>query len=659
MGQVSRTLLLAAAWLVGHSFALADGGLTSLLQPSFPAVAPVTVFTAKQIHTMEVANPRAAAVAVAGGRILAVGSLADVRQALGDRPFTLDETFKDKFLLPGLIDQHLHPILGALTLAVDVIAPEDWVLPAKTSKAANSPGEYLDRLTAGERAARAGEWYFSWGYHPLWHGPLSRKTLDGFSQTRPVVVWHRSCHEFYLNTAALKAIGLTAEMTKGKGLASEQSSFADGHFWEQGMTFVIAPVLKRLATPERFAAGLRQMIAYLHQNGVTAFNEPGALVTPEVWKLYQDILGAEETPLYSTFLADGRGIVDRVGLDKALAETEKEVARSTTGKLAFLPRQVKLFADGAIISQLMQMKDGYKDGHKGEWILAPDDLDRRSKLYWDAGYQLHVHVNGDLGLDVVLDTIERRMRDKPRADHRTVIVHFANSTEDQVARLARLGCIVSANPYYTVGFADKFAAGLGKERADALVRSNSVVRRKVPLSFHSDLPMGPAAPLYLAWCGVNRITPAGRVAGPDQRITVEQALRAVTIEAAYSWRKEHELGSVAPGKIANFTVLDQDPLAVNPTALKDVGVWGTVFQGRKFPVEKAGKVGAAPAGPRGWDDRRPAAAPPRTRFADMNPMLELTGRDPRCRTSCTCGRGIGHSLLRATSGNLAETGRKP
>lgn len=295
--------------------------------------------------------------------------------------------------------------------------------------------------------------------------------------------------------------------------------------------------------------------------------------------------------MYSTFIADGRGIVDRVGLDAALDATEAQVAVAPEGagkKVMFFPRQIKLFADGAIISQLMQMKDGYLDGHKGEWIIPPDELARRARLYWNAGYQIHTHVNGDLGLEKLLDILEALNRERPRADHRCVVVHFANSTEEQVARIARLGAIVSANPYYTTGFADKYSTvGLGPARADQMVRAKSVTDRGISLSYHSDLPMAPSDPLYLAWCGVNRTTPSGRVAAPEQRISVEQALRAVTIDAAYSWRKEDQLGSIAPGKIANFTVLEADPYAVPPAALKDIPVWGTVFEGQVFPVPQA------------------------------------------------------------------------
>nr|WP_210299878.1 amidohydrolase [Kaistia hirudinis] len=599
-----RGILKGAAALASGPFlaeavarpARADGDVNEQITHALPSAtsdATVTVFLAAKIVTMEAANPVAEAVAIAGKRIVAVGSLDEVKAALGDRPYQLDETLKVRVVMPGFIDQHLHPVLGALTLAVVVIAPEDWVLPDKTFKAADSEADYRARLKAAEGSiTNPSDWLISWGYQPLWHGPLNRSVLDGVSSSRPIAVWHRSCHELFFNTAALDQLGITEASTKGKGLWSEQSNWAEGHFWEGGLNLAMTPFLKVLVTPERLSFGLKQMVAYEHSKGVTAYNEPGALYTPDMWKVYEQILGAADTPMYSTFIADGRGIPDRVGMDKALAATAEQIAvapDSAGGKLMFFPGQVKLFADGAIISQLMQMKDGYLDGHQGAWILTPDEIEARSKLYWDAGYRLHIHVNGDLGLEVVLDMLERRMRENPRPDHRSVIVHFANSSEDQVARIARLGAIVSANPYYPVGFADKFGEfGLGPARADVMVRARSVVDHDIPLSYHSDLPMGPSDPLYLAWCGVNRITPSGRVAGPEQRVSVDQALRAITIEAAYSWRKETELGSIAPGKIANFTVLEADPYAVPPETLKDVPVWGTVFEGRLFPVAGRG-----------------------------------------------------------------------
>lgn len=605
--------MLAVCLFVAANAAHAQTEVIRQLVPP-PESEPVKVYTAKKVLTMERNNPDATAVAVAGKRVLAAGTLSEVKAFLGDRTFVLDETFKDKVVLPGLIDQHLHPILGALTLATEVISTEDWVLPGRTFPAANDPAQYRARLKAADAVMKdPTEWLFSWGYHELWHGKLDRAALDAISNTRPIVVWQRSCHEFYLNSAAIQALGLTEAAMRDKGRASEMMSWQEGHWWETGMNLILGPVLKVFVTPERMTFGLKQMVAYLHANGVTAYNEPGALYTPEIWKLYQQILGADETPFYSYFLPDGRIQVDAgLGLAESLADAERQVAMAPEGKVSFFPKQIKLFSDGAIISQLMQMKDGYLDGHKGEWLMHPDKLEERAKLYWDAGYQLHIHVNGDAGLDTVLDVLERRMSENPRADHRTVIVHFANSTEEQIGRIARLGAIVSANPYYTVGFADKFGqVGLGQPRADLMVRSGSVLKHHIPLSFHSDLPMGPGEPLYLAWSAVNRTTPSGRTAASEQRIGVDDALRAVTIEAAYSWRREHELGSIAPGKIANFTVLEQDPYAIDPMRLKDIPIWGTVFEGRLFPIpaeqrRPAQEAQARTSSPLGHSDLRAA-----------------------------------------------------
>ena len=654
-------ILATAALYCAPLPALADGDVNeqltnALVQPPAPgSPEPATLFVARKVITMEPGNPEGTAVAISGKRIIAAGTLEDVKSALGDRPYALDETFKSKIVMPGFIDQHLHPILGALTLAVEIIAPEDWNLPGRTIKAASSPEDYRARLKSAEaKLKNPDEWLISWGYHGLWHGKLDRKALDAISATRPIAVWQRSCHEFYFNTAALKALGLTEDMTRGKGAASEQSNWEEGHFWETGLNLMVGPMMKVLATPERLTFGLKQMVAYEHSNGVTAYNEPGALYTPDMWKLYEQILGAPDTPMYSTFLADGRGIPDRVGLDKALDATEEQIAVAPEGagkKLMFFPKQIKLFADGAIISQLMQMKEPYLDGHHGAWITPPAQLEERAKLYWNAGYQLHIHVNGDLGLETVLDMLERRMKENPRADHRTVIVHFANSTEDQVARAARLGAIISANPYYTVGFADKYSEfGLGPQRADQMVRAASALKQNISLSYHSDLPMGPSDPLYLAWAGVNRITPSGRVAGPDQRISVDAALRAITINAAFSWRKENQIGSIAPGKIANFTVLEEDPYQVAPIRLKDIAVWGTVFEGRVFPVPEGSRRAEKPA------------LPSPTRFAESDaaalraPSLAsrtlrrfaFAPKDQACDMA-----GLAHAAALAYSENLA------
>ena len=551
------------------------------------------VYQAKRIITMDDDCPSAQALAIKDGRFLAVGTLEEVLTTVGP-DHELSDVFADRVLLPGLIDQHLHPMLGATTLTTEVIAPEDWILPRRTFTAALNETEYDNRLLGAHHSLPEGEWLFSWGWHALWHGPLSRERLDRMVKDRPTAIWQRSCHEWILNSAALDAIGLTRELTQGYGLASEQIDWERGHFYENGFMIVLAKYLMpHFMTRERFRTGLKQMVEYLHMNGVTAINEPGIWWQNEPWDLYQQILGHDDVPFESTFMVEARTQpLRQLSPDQFVPDACSQVERGQGTKVRVIDRHVKLFADGAIISQLMQMKDPYLDydgkpdaDHHGEWLMAPDQLKLVFDTYWDAEWQIHIHVNGDLGLEVLLDVIGEAQRRKPREDHRTVIVHFANSTEEQVAKIAGLGAIVSANPYYPVGFADKYSAwGLGPERADAMVRSASVLRRGIPLSFHSDLPMCPSDPMLMASFAVNRTTPSGRVAGPDQRIGVHDALRAVTIEAAYSWRREHELGSIEVGKIANLTALDSDPYDSDPKLIGKIPIRTTVFEGRIFDV---------------------------------------------------------------------------
>jgi predicted amidohydrolase YtcJ len=228
--------------------------------------------------------------------------------------------------------------------------------------------------------------------------------------------------------------------------------------------------------------------------------------------------------------------------------------------------------------------------------MDPPQFAEAFQSYWDAGYQIHIHNNGDAGLDVLLDNLEQAMARHPRQDHRTVLVHFGFATPEQVARWAKLGGIVSANPYYVTALAGRYAKlGIGPERAANMVPMGDVVKHGLSFSFHSDMPMAPAKPLQLVWAGVNRTTAEGQVAGSAHRVTVDQALKAITRDAAYSIRMENRVGSIEVGKDANLTVLTQSPYAVPPAAIKDIPVWGTMLEGRVQPVPAGPKGTARPA----------------------------------------------------------------
>jgi len=180
------------------------------------------------------------------------------------------------------------------------------------------------------------------------------------------------------------------------------------------------------------------------------------------------------------------------------------------------------------------------------------------------------------------------MARNPRQDHRTVLVHFGFAAPEQVKRWVALGGIVSSNPYYVTALAGRYAQlGVGPERSVNMVPHGDVLKHGGSLSFHSDMPMAPAKPLQLVWAAVNRLTAEGEVMGPDHRVPLDLALKAITIDAAYSIQQEEEVGSIEVGKQANLTILGQSPYEVSPGELKDIAVWGTMLEGRVQPAPTA------------------------------------------------------------------------
>ncbi len=544
------------------------------------------IYTAKEIVTMNTQQPTAEAVAIENDRIIAVGKLAEIEQALADRDYQIDNRFRDQVLIPGLINQHDHPWLAALTMSSQILAIEDWNIGGKHFPRASNQAQYRTKLAA--LIAQHGnndELFFSWGYHHLWHGELSRDILDEISAEIPIMIWQRSGHELIFNTKALAYFNFTQEwVNQFNPSAFAQSSFEHGHFWEQGAMQTIPAVFKELAKPNRFVPALEMIKNYWHAAGSTLVVEPGGLVNKGLMSMQNHVFAGEETPFHMDYIADGKTMAYEYLDGDMIGETERLLDWGQ-GMSRFIPKQVKLFADGAIFNQLMKMKDGYLDGHHGEWIMEPEKLAKAFSIYWDAGYQIHVHQNGDEGLEVVLDIIEENMKRNPRKDHRTVIVHFGFSTKEQVQRIAELGVIVSANPYYAVALTDTYSkAGIGPSRAQEMVRLADVVDAGVSLSLHSDMPMAPGKPLFLIWSAVNRISLEGNLVGASQRLTPEQALKAVTLDAAYSMQMEKTLGSIEIGKLANLTVLAENPLRVDPMSIKDIKVWGTLHEGRVLPA---------------------------------------------------------------------------
>ena len=584
--------LLGAAGAAAQTASLQDLGAQLAGQSK-----ETTIYVARDVLTMDAKRPHAQAVAVRDGRFVAVGTRAEVEAAAG-KGAKIDTTFADKVLIAGFVEQHVHPVLAALTMSTKVISIEDWDATSGFSPAVRDQKTYRDRLRKA-LAAHTDKTrpFITWGYHHYFHGEMSRELLNTLAPDFPVIVWHRSCHEFLLNDAALVAAGIDKAFVDAlPKSAREQVGWEKGHFFEQGAMPILPKIAPFLASPAQFTEGLEFTRTYYHRAGITLACEPGGFPSKPIQDAINAVYSGDATPFNHCFMADGKSLAAAHPNDpKAMLAAGEDVLEWGRGRTFYLPKQVKFLTDGAIYSQLMMMKDGYTDGHHGAWIMDPPVFAYAFQAYWDAGYQIHVHNNGDAGMDVLLGELEKAMARNPREDHRSVLVHFGFAQPRQIARWIELGGVVSSNPYYVTALAGRYAQlGIGPERAADMVPHGDVLKASGSLSFHSDMPMAPARPLQLVWAAVNRLTAEGAVAGARHKVPLDIALRAITIDAAFSIQQEKRVGSVEVGKHADLTVLDESPYDVAPTAIKDIGIWGTVLEGRVQPAPAAPRAASTP-----------------------------------------------------------------
>lgn len=544
----------------------------------------ITVYTARRIHTMNPSLPQATAVAVRDGMILEVGTLETLQPWLDAHPHRIDDRFAGKILLPGFIDPHLHPTLAAILLPCHFITAMEWKLPDRTAAPVRGHNAYLDRLKEIEEALTdPAEPLVTWGYHKIWHGTVTREILNGISRDRPVVAWQRSFHEIVANDAAIDWMGLDRDELARHPQIDPDS----GRFYETGLSVAFAGMQDYLLSPERFRHGLQLTKQAVHFGGHTTIGDMAVplMDLEREWPALLDVIEREDTPFRVQMVP--RGVSRGGGLGREaenLAEVQALAGRSSH-RLQF-HKGVKLFTDGGFYAELMQLlPPGFIDGHEGEWLMPPEVFEGLARTYWNAGYRIHVHCTGDLGVELALDVLEKLQFERPRFNHRFTIEHFGVSTPEQVRRVADLGALVSANIYYVHELGEAYwQHSIGHERASQMARLGSLARHDVTFALHSDFTMAPALPLNSAWVAVNRTGESGAVLGPEERIDVERAMRAITIDAAYILGMEHEIGSIRGGKKADFTVLEADPFETPVEALKDIPIWGTVFEGRPAPL---------------------------------------------------------------------------
>ncbi|EMH2976307.1 amidohydrolase [Burkholderia multivorans] len=541
----------------------------------------VTIFAARRILTMNPAQPAATHVAVRDGRILAVGD-ADDAAAWHTRfgACATDDTLRDQVLMPGFVEGHCHLMEGAMWDAVyvgyyDRRGPDGTRWPGLRSLDA-----VLDRLAQAERAMTDDGPLLAWGFDPIFFGTsrLTVRELDRVSARRPIAILHASVHLMNVNGAMLAQAGID-EDTDIDGISRDADGRPTGELQEFAAMF---PVYRAIGSKLAISAGeqphaIRNFGRVAQLAGVTTATDLVNDLSPAGNRTLRDVTGDVDYPVRIVPAFAPQRSPAR-SADSVLAE----VARNTD-KLRF--GAVKFIVDGSIQGFTARVRwPGYAGGQpNGLWLIPPAQLVDVFAPFHRAGLQLHIHTNGDEATEVVLDAMTTLLARDPRPDHRHTLQHCQMADAAQLERIRALGMCVNffANHLYYWGDAH-YAQTIGPDRANRMDAAGSAQRLGIPYALHSDAPITPLNPLFTAWCAVQRETASGRVLGEHERISVDDALRAITLGAAYTLKMDHLVGSIEVGKFADFAVLDDDPSRVAPARLKDVRVWGTVLGGRVF-----------------------------------------------------------------------------
>jgi predicted amidohydrolase YtcJ len=535
------------------------------------------IFTAKAIHTMNRSVPRATAVAVKDGRVLCVGSEEECA-SWGDHE--IDRRFENQVLLPGFVEAHCHVSEGFCWNFTYVGYFDRTGPDGRLARGSRSNEEAVTLLRQAEaRLTDPTEPLIAWGYDPIYFDEqMDKRHLDSVSTTRPIFVLHASQHLATVNQFILDRAGEPA--WQSSGVIKDDAGVPTGVLSE----FIGIAIAADEATAIMSLSGAPQSIwnlGYQARNaGVTTVTDLAntAIAQPEQLDTWRTVTSDEGFPartfLYYTHLLAGPSEPDDV------VELLKSVRSQATDKMYL--GYVKMILDGSIQGWSAQIAwPGYYTGvDHGTWNTAPEQAVEQISHYFAAGVPVQIHCNGDLATQVAIEGVEAAVRAHGQWDHRYGVQHCQLTTAAQYAKMSSLGMVANifANHLYYWGDQHRDLT-IGPERARSMDAAASALAAGVPISFHSDAAITPLGGLFAAWCAVNRLTATGDVLGHEERISVEDALHAVTLGAAYQLHADHLIGSIEHGKFADFCVLDEDPYEVDPVALRDINVWGTVLGG--------------------------------------------------------------------------------
>lgn len=531
------------------------------------------IFTGGDVVTINSRQPEAAALAIRGGRIIAVGSPDDVLKLKG--PATQVVDLQGRTLLPGFVAAHEHPAQVAVSnlLCIDIS-------PFTTPTADGVWKKIRDRVAA----AKPGETLILRGWDPLLQAGLQNPTLrelDELAPRNPLIIWSNNGHQAFANTLAFTDAGIThttPDPLGGKYVRDAADRLTGTVQEAPAITAVLDPVLKRLK-PADAVHSLQATYRDLAAIGVTTVSDH-AVVSMFV-------------PLYEA-AGKAPGAAVRVRLYLAGAPDGTALMPLNSGDFAQKAIGIKFWADGSpwvgnigisrpyLNNDVTQKAMGLPRDYRGQMNYRTEDLQRLVDRYFAQGWQVSIHAEGDLAIEQVLDVFEAALRQSPRYDHRLRIEHACIMSDAQFRRAARLGISVTffmTHVYYwgDVMKRDLFGAAIAERWAACRSAQNAGVR----FSLHNDSAASPVKPLLNIQTALTRKTRSGDVLGAAERVDIDAALRAQTLDPAYQLFVDQEVGSLEIGKLADVIVLSKDPRKVEPDKVGAIKVEATYLAGKK------------------------------------------------------------------------------
>ena len=577
-----RNIIIGAALLL--AVACSRGGADDATVAGEGAV----IYPAASVVTMTAADAVASAVAVKDGRILATGTEAELAEALPKA--SVDRTFEGMVIVPGLIDPHVHVMLGALQYNLPLTPPWPMATPHGMRAGIGTREGFLAEVAAIEASTAPGEPIVIYGYHNLVHGDLTRTDLDAITTARPLVIWHYSSHDFYLNSAAIERAGFTSALKeKFHGVDLDENGELTGRIYEDAAVAVLGAFADVMLAPENVSAGFQGFSRMLREAGVTTTVEMGYGLFG--WEMEDANIrsnwGDAPSAGYNLYLVpEYRALQRSFGEDRVQAVRDM-VSGVRPAAAPVLPR-VKFFTDGAFYSQTMRLSppgylSGQSKGSEGLWVMKPDEIAPTIQPYWDAGLGVNIHSNGDAAQGATLMAL-KTLRNSG-GDNSFTIEHGGLFSPHQVEEAGRLKANVSAASHYVYYMADTYADPLGEPRARWISPLGALTEAGVAVTVHSDAPLAPPEPLRAASVHITRATREGGVYEATMALTPYEALESVTLDAARAVGLEAEIGSIEAGKRADFTILGANPLDVAAENWTGIPIWGVVLAGEKRPLE--------------------------------------------------------------------------